>query len=65
MAKSTPIRWFIPEGLAEPRKVESVLELIGETSLVEISRIATGLSRGVKIFAKLEGEKADGHVEGT
>ncbi|TMA12436.1 MAG: cysteine synthase [Deltaproteobacteria bacterium] len=63
MAKSTPIRWFIPEGLAEPRKVESVLELIGETPLVEISRIATGLSRGVKIFAKLEGSNPGGSVK--
>jgi cysteine synthase B len=63
MAKSIPARWILPERLAEPRKVESVLDLIGETPLVEISRIATGLSRGVKIFAKLEGFNPGGSVK--
>jgi cysteine synthase B len=41
----------------------SVLELIGETPLVEIRKIPHGLSRGVKIFAKLEGINPGGSVK--
>lgn len=54
---------IIPESPAEPRKVGSVLDLIGETPLVETPKIAHGLSRGVKIFAKLEGFNPGGSVK--
>jgi len=43
--------------------LSSVLELIGETPLVEIRKIPHGLSRGVKIFAKLEGMNPGGSVK--
>ena len=44
--------WPPPSGL--PR-VPSVLHLIGNTPLLEITRITTGISTRVRIFAKLEG----------
>jgi cysteine synthase B len=39
----------------EPKKVESVLDLIGDTPLLQIQRISESLPAGVKIYAKLEG----------
>ena len=46
----------------EPKKVDSVLDLIGETPLLEIRKLAQGLSPGVRIFAKLEGFNPGGSV---
>lgn len=63
MAQSTPAHRIIPESPAEPRRLGSVLELIGETPLVEIRKIPHGLSRGVKVFAKLEGMNPGGSVK--
>lgn len=45
------------------KRVESVLDLIGETPLLEIRKIAQGLSPGVHIFAKLEGFNPGGSVK--
>ena len=48
--------------LRELRKVESVLDLIGNTPLLDISRITEGIPSGVKIYAKLEGFNPGGSV---
>ena len=47
----------------EPKRVESVLDLIGDTPLLEIQKITEGLPAGVKIFAKLEGLNPGGSVK--
>ncbi len=47
----------------ELRKVESVLDLIGNTPLLEIRKITAGLPSGVRIFAKLEGFNPGGSVK--
>src|SRR6266550_810998 len=47
----------------EPKKVESVLDLIGDTPLLQIQRISEGLPAGVKIYAKLEGFNPGGSVK--
>ena len=49
--------------LRELRKVESVLDLIGNTPLLDISRITEGIPSGVKIYAKLEGFNPGGSVK--
>ena len=49
--------------LAEPRKVESILDLIGGTPLLEIRKITRGLAPGVRILAKLEGANPGGSVK--
>jgi cysteine synthase B len=63
MAQSIPVHRILPESPAEPRTSSSVLELIGETPLVEIQKITHGLPRGVKILAKLEGFNPGGSVK--
>lgn len=63
MVKSTSAHWIVPQSPTEPKKLGSVLELIGETPLVEIPRMTHGLSRAVKIFAKLEGLNPGGSVK--
>jgi len=45
------------------RKIESILDLIGETPLLEIRKITRGLSPHVRIFAKLEGFNPGGSVK--
>jgi len=47
----------------EPRKVESVLDLIGDTPLLEIQRITDGIPAAVKVYAKLEGLNPGGSVK--
>ncbi len=47
----------------ELRKVESVLDLIGNTPLLEICKITAGLPSRVRIFAKLEGFNPGGSVK--
>jgi cysteine synthase B len=47
----------------EPKKVESVLDLIGDTPLLEIRKIADRLPSDVRIFAKLEGFNPGGSVK--
>ncbi|HEX9788242.1 MAG TPA: cysteine synthase family protein [Candidatus Binatia bacterium] len=63
MALTSPNLRLVDDTLAEPRKIESILDLIGNTPLLEISRITEGLSPGVKIFAKLEGMNPGGSVK--
>ncbi len=47
-----------------PARVASALELIGNTPLLEITRLTAGLLRpGVRIFAKLEGFNPGGSVK--
>jgi len=46
-----------------PSRVDSILDLVGNTPLVEIRRIRDGLSPGVRIFAKLEGLNPGGSVK--
>ncbi|MBI5892234.1 MAG: cysteine synthase [Deltaproteobacteria bacterium] len=41
----------------------SVLELVGNTPLVKINRIAQGLSKGVEIYAKIESYNPGGSVK--
>jgi cysteine synthase B len=59
----TPQLRLVPAAENELRKVESVLDLIGNTPLLEIQRITEGLSPRVRIFAKLEGFNPGGSVK--
>jgi cysteine synthase B len=45
------------------RKVESVLDLIGNTPMLEIRKITEGLPSDVRIYAKLEGFNPGGSVK--
>ena len=54
---------LVPSRPAEPAKVESVLDLIGNTPLLEISRVSEVLSPEVKVYAKLEGMNPGGSVK--
>ena len=47
----------------EPKRVESILDLIGDTPLLEIRKLPEGLPAGVRIFAKLEGFNPGGSVK--
>lgn len=47
----------------EAREIGSVLDLIGNTPLLEIRKIAEGLPAGVRVFAKLEGFNPGGSVK--
>lgn len=46
-----------------PRKVEGIVELVGDTPMVEVRRITRGLSRGTRVLAKLEGFNPGGSVK--
>jgi cysteine synthase B len=46
-----------------PPKVHSVLDLIGNTPLVDVTRVARGLSPRVRLYAKLEGFNPGGSVK--
>jgi cysteine synthase B len=63
MAGTSPNLRLIPSALKPPKKVESILDLIGDTPLLEIQRISEGLPSTVKIFAKLEGFNPGGSVK--
>ncbi|MBI2987404.1 MAG: PLP-dependent cysteine synthase family protein [Deltaproteobacteria bacterium] len=63
MVKPFPVRWVIAEDSTEPKAVNSVLDLVGDTPLLQIHKIAHGLSPGVRIFAKLEGLNPGGSVK--
>jgi len=60
-----PVRHLalVSEGSTEPQKVESIIDLIGGTPLLEIRKITRGLSPGVRVFAKLEGFNPSGSVK--
>ena len=53
------------EGLLppEPQRVPSVLHLIGNTPLLQVTKVTTGLSPRVQVFAKLEGFNPGGSVK--
>ena len=53
----------VSERTTEPRKVESIVDLIGETPLLEIREITRGFSPRVRVFAKLEGFNPGGSVK--
>jgi len=63
MVKSIPARWTDAEGSIEPKIVESVLDLIGDTPLLQIRKTTRAISPGVHIFAKLEGFNPGGSVK--
>ena len=63
MAATSPNLRLVPAPLGEPLKVESILDLIGNTPLLEIQKISAGLSPQVKIYAKLEGMNPGGSVK--
>ncbi|HJQ84957.1 MAG TPA: cysteine synthase family protein [Candidatus Binatia bacterium] len=46
-----------------PRAVRSALELVGNTPLVELTRVRDGIARGVRLFGKLEGFNPGGSVK--
>jgi cysteine synthase B len=63
MARATPNLRLVADPSAEPKKVESILDLIGDTPLVEIRKFSEGLPASVQIFAKLEGCNPGGSVK--
>jgi cysteine synthase B len=48
---------------ARPDRAESILDLVGNTPLIEIQRLRQGVSTRVRIFAKLEGANPGGSVK--
>jgi len=63
MARATPNLRLVPFPAAEPKRVESVLDLIGDTPLLHIRKLAEGLPSDVRIYAKLEGLNPGGSVK--
>jgi S-sulfo-L-cysteine synthase (O-acetyl-L-serine-dependent) len=63
MALTSPKLRLVPSQLRQLRKVESILDLIGNTPLLSSSRIAEGIPSDVKIYAKLEGLNPGGSVK--
>ena len=63
MLKAIPGHRVLEEESTAPKKVESVLDLIGETPLLEIREVTQGIAPGVRIFAKLEGFNPGGSVK--
>jgi len=63
MVKSITASWSLLESPPEPKKVESVLDLIGQTPMVRIRKVTRDLPPGVRIFAKLEGFNPGGSVK--
>jgi cysteine synthase B len=63
MAGTLPNLRLVQSPIKEPKKVESVLDLIGNTPLLAIQRITEGLPASVKVYAKLEGFNPGGSVK--
>src|SRR5262249_45228204 len=63
MAPATPNLRLVSVPSAEPKRAESVLDLIGDTPLLEIRKLRQGLTANVRIFAKLEGFNPGGSVK--
>ena len=63
MAVSSPKLRLISAPPREQKKVDSVLDLIGDTPLLQIRALAEGLPASVRIFAKLEGFNPGGSVK--
>jgi cysteine synthase B len=63
MAVASPHLRLLPSAPGELKKVESVLDLIGDTPLLQIRALAAGLPSSVRVFAKLEGFNPGGSVK--
>lgn len=63
MLRSVRPPHLAPAAPAEARKVESVLELVGQTPIVPIRKITRGLPAQVRVWAKLEGFNPGGSVK--
>ncbi len=63
MATTSSNLRLVTDTSKQPKKVDSVLDLIGETPLLEIRRVSEGLHSQVKIYAKLEGFNPGGSVK--
>ena len=63
MTTTSPNLRLVPNRGAELAKVESILDLIGNTPLMKINNITHGLPSGIKIYAKLEGMNPGGSVK--
>jgi S-sulfo-L-cysteine synthase (O-acetyl-L-serine-dependent) len=63
MARARSNLRLVPFPTPEPKRVESVLDLIGDTPLLEIPKLAEGLPSAVRIYAKLEGLNPGGSVK--
>ena len=63
MSATSPNLRLVQSPTQEPKKVESVLDLIGNTPLLEIQRITDGIPAAVKVYAKLEGLNPGGSVK--
>jgi S-sulfo-L-cysteine synthase (O-acetyl-L-serine-dependent) len=63
MARATPNLRVVPGPSTELKKVESVLDLIGDTPLVELRKFSERLPANVRIYAKLEGFNPGGSVK--
>ncbi len=59
----TALRQNTPPPARALRKAGAVTELVGDTPLVRIGRVARGLAPGVRILAKLEGFNPGGSVK--
>src|SRR4026208_1226028 len=63
MARTSPNLRLVPANAEALGKVESILDLIGNTPLLEIERLGGGLPKGVRVYAKLEGCNPGGSVK--
>jgi cysteine synthase B len=63
MAQTSPQLRLVPVSPKEPKKVGSVLDLIGDTPLLEIRKLTEGLPASVRVYAKLEGFNPGGSVK--
>jgi len=63
MAVASPNLRLLQAPPREQKKVESVLDLIGDTPLLQIRALAEGLPASVRVFAKLEGFNPGGSVK--
>jgi cysteine synthase B len=63
MARTSPNLRLVPSHPSDPARVESILDLIGNTPLLEIRNVTDGLPSDVKIYAKLEGMNPGGSVK--
>ena len=63
MARATPNLRLVSVPSVESKRAESVLDLIGDTPLLEIRKLPERLPAGVRIFAKLEGFNPGGSVK--
>jgi cysteine synthase B len=63
MARTSPNLRLVPSQPSHPAKVESILDLIGNTPLIEICNVTHGLPSDVRIYAKLEGMNPGGSVK--